>query len=254
VKGRRRRPAALVTGAARGIGREIALCLARRGVRVGVGFHASGTAASRLAARLPGRGHAAIGADISDPAAARAMWEEARDRLGRIDILVNNAAVYFDHPPLSSSPEAWLAAWQATLAANLVGPAVLSQLAARDMARSGGGRIVNLSSRGAFRGEPDAPAYGASKAALNSLGQSMARGLAPKGVLVFCVAPGWVDTDMAAESLTGPKGPEIRAQHPLGRVATAAEIAGTAAYCALDAPAVLTGCIIDANGASYLRT
>ena len=122
------------------------------------------------------------------------------------------------------------------------------------MAHAGGGRIVNISSRGAFRGEPNAPAYGASKAGLNSLSQSLAQKLAPQGVYIFCLAPGWVETDMAAEFINGPRAAEILSQHPLGRVATPEEIARTAVFCALDAPATMTGCIIDVNGASYLRT
>ncbi len=104
---------------------------------------------------------------------------------------------------------------------NLEGPANLCLLAAQAMAASGGGRIVNISSRGAFRGEPEAPAYGASKAGLNALSQSLAKALAPQGVLVYCVAPGWVETDMAAASLAGPRGGEIRGQHPLGRASPA---------------------------------
>ena len=113
---------------------------------------------------------------------------------------------------------------------------------------------MNISSRGAFRGEPDAPAYGASKAGLNALSQSLAKALAPYQVTVLCIAPGWVETDMAAEHLGGEKGKELLAQHPLGRVATAEEIARTAVFCALDAPETMTGAVIDVNGASYLRT
>jgi NAD(P)-dependent dehydrogenase (short-subunit alcohol dehydrogenase family) len=127
-------------------------------------------------------------------------------------------------------------------------------MAARPNAAWGRGRIVNISSRGAFRGEPDAPAYGASKAGLNSLSQSMAKALAPQGVYVYCLAPGFVETDMATRLLEGPTGPDILAQHPLGRVSKPDEVAAAAAFCALDAPAAMTGCIIDVNGASYLRT
>jgi len=137
---------------------------------------------------------------------------------------------------------------------NLLGPANLSLLAAQAMAASGGGRIVNISSRGAFRGEPEAPGYGASKAGLNSLSQSLARALAPSGVLVYCIAPGWVETEMAAEMLEGARGGEIRAQHPLGRLNQPEEVARTAVFCALDAPAAMTGAVLDVNGASYLRT
>ena len=181
-------------------------------------------------------------------------WDETLGSFGRVGILVNNAGVFTEHPPLSTSPDSWREAWRATLAANLIGPAHLSHLAARAMAAAGGGRIVNISSRGAFRGEPDAPAYGASKAGLNALSQSLAKALAPHRVAVFCIAPGWVETDMAAEHLRGEKGVELLAQHPLGRVATAEEVARTAVFCALDAPGTMTGTVLDVNGASYLRT
>lgn len=118
----------------------------------------------------------------------------------------------------------------------------------------GRGRIVNISSRGAFRGEPDAPAYAASKAGLNALSQSMAKALASEAVYLYCVAPGWVETEMATSHLEGPEGSAILAQHPLGRVNRTDEVANAAVYCALDAPPAMTGCVIDVNGASYLRT
>ena len=167
-----------------------------------------------------------------------------------------------EHAPLTTSYDSWQAAWQLTLAANLVGPANLSLLALQDMARRakpineafGRGRIVNISSRGAFRGEPDCPAYAASKAGLNALSQSLAKGLAPRAIYVYCVAPGWVETEMAASHLTGPEGPAILAQHPMGRVNRSEEIAQATVYCALEAPPAMTGGVIDVNGASYLRT
>ena len=122
------------------------------------------------------------------------------------------------------------------------------------MVEHGGGRIVNVTSRGAFRGEPDHAAYGASKAALNSLSQSMAKALAPYGVYVTAVAPGFVETDMASPYLDGPDGDAIRAQSPMGRAATAEEIAQVIVFLATPGSESTTGAIVDVNGASYLRT
>jgi 3-oxoacyl-[acyl-carrier protein] reductase len=254
MKKEKNRPAALVTGGSRGIGREIALQLASRGVRVGVHYLRNRDAAESVIRELPGGGHAAFQADMADGAAVARLWKEATGVLGAIGIVVNNAAEHGEHPPLSTGYAAWRRAWGRILSANLQGPANLSLLAAQAMARAGGGRIVNISSRGAFRGEPDSPAYGASKAGLNSLSQSLAKALAPSGVLVFCLAPGWVATEMAAAILEGPRGDEILGQHPLGRLTRADEVARAVAFCALDAPAAMTGAVIDVNGASYLRT
>jgi len=253
---------ALVTGASRGIGRVIATQLAARGMRIALHYRSNRQAAEMTLARLAGTGHAIFAADLDDPAATARLWNQVVERWGAVDVLVNNAGIYLEHAPLSTDYASWQSAWQLTLGTNLVGAANLSLLAARSMAgqpefgdlRFGRGRIVNMSSRGAFRGEPDAPAYGASKAALNSLGQSMAKALAPQRIFVYCVAPGFVETDMAAALLAGPAGPGIVAQYPMGRVSSPEEVAQVAAFCALDAPAAMTGSIIDVNGASYLRT
>ncbi len=245
---------ALVTGASRGIGAAIARQLAARGCRVALHFQKNRAAAEATRTTLGGDGHALFAADLANPADVARLWHEVTGAFGRIDVVVNNAGIYEEHAPLATTLAGWQDAWQRTIAVNLLGPAHLCHCAANAMVAAGGGRIVNISSRGAFRGEPLAPAYGASKAGLNSLSQSLAKALAPHGVFVFCIAPGWVDTDMAADHLAGPPGREILAQHPLGRVATAGEIASTAVFCALDAPPPMTGAILDVNGASYLRT
>ena len=228
--------------------------LAQRGVRVAVHYRNNRLAAGQTLAGLAGNGHFFFDADLSQPSESSLLWQRVVDRMGSVDILINNAALYIFHPPLTTAFAAWQAAWQETLAANLLGPADLSLLAAQSMAARGAGRIVNISSRGAFRGEPDAPAYAASKAGLNALSQSLAKALAPAGVYVYCIAPGWVETEMATSHLEGPEGPAILAQHPLGRVSRPDEVANAAVYCALDAPAAMTGSVIDVNGASYLRT
>jgi 3-oxoacyl-[acyl-carrier protein] reductase len=244
----------LVTGASRGIGRAIAEEFARGGDRVAVHHRASPELAADLVDSLPGSGHVAVQADLADPDAVRQMVDDAAAGLGGIDVLVNNAANYTAHPITEVSYEQWQAAWQHTIGVNLVGTANVTWCAVRHMIAAGGGRIVNVSSRGAFRGEPDQPAYGASKAGLNALGQSLARALAPHGITVTTVAPGFVDTDMAAAKLAGASGERIRAQSPLNRVARADEIAAAVLYLASPQAEWATGAILDLNGASYLRT
>ena len=248
------RPATLVTGASRGIGRAIAEQLARRGCRVAVHYQRNRRAAEEVLASLPGTGHAAFVADMASPAEVERLWKDVALAFGPVGILVNNAGIYEEHPLAELDYAAWEAAWRRTLDVNLLGPACLCHCAARAMARAGRGRIVNISSRGAFRGEPTAPAYGASKAGLNALTQSLALALAAQGVYGFVVAPGWVETDMASDHLAGTRGAAVLAQHPLGRVASAQEVAEVAVFCALDAPPAMTGSVIDVNGASYLRT
>jgi 3-oxoacyl-[acyl-carrier protein] reductase len=245
---------ALVTGASRGIGRAVAVALAARGARVGVHYHAKEAEARRTLELLEGAGHGMFPCDVSNPSDTLALFERVVAELGAIDVLVNNAGIYEEAPILSVGHDDWLRHFERHLAINLAGPANLMYLAARRMAESGGGRIVNVSSRGAFRGEPDAPAYGAAKAGLNAVGQSLARALGSKGIYVMTVAPGWVETDMAWDYLDGPAGDEIRGQSPLGRAATAEEIAETVAFLASGRADYATGCIVDVNGASYLRS
>lgn len=240
----------LVTGASGGIGAAISKALAARGATITLHYQAGRDAAEATRRSLNGDGHSIVQADLSDPQSIERLWQEVC-AAGRIDVVVNNAGIFPNHPPLDTEFAEWSAAWQKTLGTNLLGPAHLSYFAARAMAGQGGGRIVNISSRGAFRGEPTAPAYAASKAGLNALSQSLAKALAPKGVHVFVVAPGWVATQRVAKSVTNPA---VLAEQPLGRVATPDEVAAVVAFCALDAPASLTGAILDVNGASYLRS
>jgi 3-oxoacyl-[acyl-carrier protein] reductase len=245
--------AVLVTGASRGIGAAVAREFAAAGDRVAVHYGASREAAEEVAASLAGEGHVAGGADLADPDAVRAMVDRAAEALGGVDVLVNNAGIFVSHPIAETSYEDWQRAWSDTLAVNLVGAANVTWCAVRHMIAAGGGRIVNVSSRGAFRGEPDQPAYGASKAALIAFGQSLARSLGPHRIAVTTVAPGWTQTDMAADTLAGPRGEAIREETPLGRVATPQEVARAVLYLASPDAELASGAVLDFNGASYLR-
>jgi len=245
---------ALVTGSSRGIGREIARGLAERGARVAVHYRADREAAGETLASLEGGPHAVFGADVADAGSAWDLVDAVAREMGGIDVLVNNAGIFEAHPVPEVDYEGWQEAWSRTIATNLLGPANLSFLAARVMMEGGGGRVINVSSRGAFRGEPETPAYGASKAGLNAMSQSMAQALAPHGVFFYVVAPGFVETEMADAVLRGPEGERIRAQSPLGRVATAEEVARAVVFLASEAPDFMTGAIVDVNGASYLRS
>jgi NAD(P)-dependent dehydrogenase (short-subunit alcohol dehydrogenase family) len=251
------RRAILVTGSSRGLGRAIAHRFAAAGDRVAVHHRDSRPLAEQLAADLPGTGHVVVQADMADPGAVRAMVDAAAERLGGLDVLVNNAGVYAGvnrpHPVFGTSYDDWQLMWRHTFDVNLFGAANAAWAAAQHM-RHGGGRIVNVSSRGAFRGEPEQPAYGASKAALNAMGQSLAVALAPYGIAVVSVAPGFVATDMTNEHLKAERGEAIRAQSPFRRVAEPDEIAGAVHWLASPEAEWASGAIIDLNGASYLRT
>lgn len=259
----------LVTGASRGVGAATARAFAERGDRVLVHYRGAHDRAREVLGTLPGEGHALAQADLADPEETRRLAEEAVAVLGRVDVLVNNAALFLDpaaggsrrgdHRLTDTDYDSWVRAWRTTLATNLMGPANLTFCVARHMlevAPAEGmptGRVVNVGSRGAYRGEPDVPAYGASKAGLHAFGQSMAVALAPHGIAVTSVAPGFIATDMAAGLLEGPAGDGIRAQSPFGRVATPEEVAAAVVCLAEPGAEWASGAVLDFNGASHLR-
>ncbi|MEU6950440.1 SDR family oxidoreductase [Streptomyces sp. NPDC046316] len=245
----------LVSGASRGLGRAVAQAFAANGDRVAVHFGSRAEEARETLDSLSGTGHVLIGWDLTDPAGAAAVVDTAVEALGGIDVLVNNAAVNIRHPLAETSYEEWVAVWQRHVSVNLLATANLSHLAARRMIDQGkGGRIVNIGSRGAFRGEPDHPAYGATKAAVHALGQSLAVSLAPHGIGVASVAPGFFATERVASRLEGPEGAAIRAQSPFDRVAAPDEIAAAVLWLASPEAEWSSGTILDLNGASYLRS
>lgn len=233
----------LLTGSSRGIGAAIATALDTDGVM------------------LIGHGtRSGIPADFAEPGAPGALWREALDRLdGTIDVLINNAGV-FEANPIDASDADWLANWERTMRINLTASAELCRLAVRHwQARGaggdkGGGRIVNIASRAAYRG--DSPAhwhYAASKAGMVAMTKSIARGYAAQGILAFAICPGFTMTGMAEDYVSSRGGDKLLADIPLGRVAEPAEIAEMARWCALQAPPSMTGAVLDANGASYVR-
>ncbi len=244
----------LVTGASRGIGRACALAFAAEGARVAIHYHSRRDAAEETQRLLTGAGHQLFAADVAQPAQVEQLIADVVSRMGGLNVLVNNAGIFVDHSLPDLSYAEWQEAWESVLRTNLYGPANLIYCAAQHMIGRGGGRIVNISSRGAFRGEPEGPAYGASKAGLNSLSQSLAQKLASHGIFLAVVAPGYVETEMAAEHLDGPMGEGIRRQSPLNRVALPEEVARAALFLASPGTEFMTGCILDVNGASYLRT
>ncbi|MFF4184292.1 SDR family NAD(P)-dependent oxidoreductase [Streptomyces sp. NPDC001691] len=245
----------LVSGASRGLGRAVAQAFAANGDRVAVHFGSREQEARATLDSLKGDGHVLVGGDLTDPAGARRVADAAADALGGIDVLVNNAAVNLPHPLADTPYEEWAELWQRHVSVNLLATANLSHLAASRMIEQGtGGRIVNIGSRGAFRGEPDHPAYGATKAAVHALGQSLAVSLAPYGIGVASVAPGFFETERVAGRLSGTEGESIRAQSPFGRVAGAEEIAEAVRWLASPLAQWSSGAVLDLNGASYLRT
>ena len=243
-----------MTGASRGIGRAVAGAFAAQGDRVAVHWGTSRERAEQVRAGLPGGGHVLVQADLADAEAVGTMVDRAATELGGLDVLVNNAGIFTAHPPMTTTYQAWQAAWSRTLAVNLVAAAHATFRAIPHLVAAGGGAVVNVSSRGAFRGEPDNPAYGASKAGLNAFAQSMALVLAPHGISVTCVAPGFVETEMARQVLDGPGGDAVRAQSPFGRVARPEEVADAVLWLASPGARFSTGTIVDVNGASYLRS
>ncbi|MBL7138749.1 MAG: SDR family oxidoreductase [Bacteroidales bacterium] len=243
----------LVTGASRGIGEATARLFAESGAAVIIHYNTNRKAAETVRESLAGKDHTLVQADMAVPDDLKRMTSEVITTYGRIDILVNNAGIYEENDMLNMPFEAFMDYWETSIRVNLTGPAILSNLAAREMVKTGGGKIVNVTSRGAFRGEPTSWAYGASKAGLNAAGQSMASSLAKYGIYVYTLAPGFVETDMSEHCLTGTGRAEIESQSPMNRIAQPEEIAQAILFLAATGTEYMTGCILDMNGASYLR-
>lgn len=231
----------LVTGSSRGIGAAIVAALPGHLI---IG-HATTAADNRIAA------------DLDQPGAAEALWAEALHRLdGRIDVLVNNAGL-FEAAPVEDGHATWLASWERTQRINLTAAAELCRLAVlhfRERGGGAGGRIVNVASRAAHRGDsPQHWHYAAAKAGMVAMTKTIARGYAAENVLAFAVCPGFTMTGMVDDYLESRGGEKLLADIPLGRVADAEEVGRTVAWLATEAPASMTGAVLDINGASYVR-
>lgn len=244
----------LITGASRGIGRATALAFAQNGANVGINFKTNREEALRTLAELPGEGHHLFQQDISKKEETQALIDRFVEKYGQLDILVNNAGISIFHEIDQVDFEHWTHAWEKTFETNLFAAANLCYWAAQSMMKSGGGHIVNVSSRGAFRGEPTKPAYGASKAALNAMSQSLAKKLAPHNIYVGVVAPGFTETEMAAKTLTPEERENLLRESPFKRMAQPEEVAHAILFLASEGAAYSSGSIIDVNGASYLRS
>ncbi len=230
----------LITGASRGIG-AAAYDLLRSGGHSVVGHSSRGS-------------DELIAGELTDPAAPQMIWDQALERLGgRIHVLVNNAGIYEAIDAGSGDPD-WQAAWERTLRINVQAPADLCRLAVGHFRENGGGRIVNVASRAAWRGDsPQHWHYAASKGALVAITKTIARAYAADGIFAFAVSPGFTVSEMTEEYLSGRGGAQILADIPLGRVASTEEIGETIRWLATDAPPSATGTNIDVNGASYVR-
>ena len=242
----------LVTGGSRGIGAALVRAFAGAGARVAVHYGREAGRAEALAAEVGG-GAQAFGAELADAQACAHLWDAVVTRFGRIDVLVNNAGIAIS-APLDAELDRWVEDWDRTMAVNLTATAVLCRAAVAHFRENGGGRIVNIASRAAFRGDqPDYLAYAASKAGQVALTRSIARAFGGDGIKAFVVAPGFTRTEMAQDFIDQ-YGPEIALRdNALGRFTEPEDIAPTVLFLASGLADHATGTTVDINAASYVR-
>lgn len=240
----------VVTGGSGGIGRVIAKWLAAAGSLVALGYR-NNEAGARAALAACGKQAILVKADVSDPDECQRFVDRVIGEFGQIDILVNNAAIgptdSFDMPF-----EAWKTQWNATLGANLMSAVNMTYLCVPHMKKQGQGKIINIASRSAFRGETEYMAYAVSKAAMVNFTRCIARTLARDNILAYAVAPGFIDAGMGLEEIARHED-EIRSQIPSGRIGTSEDVANVVIFLASDLSNYLTGSTIDVNGGSYLH-
>jgi NAD(P)-dependent dehydrogenase (short-subunit alcohol dehydrogenase family) len=242
----------LITGAARGIGAETARLFGAAGANVAVNYRRSAKEAEAVAREIGNERAMAVQADVAEPSEVETMIDAVVERFGRIDVLVNNAAIFDSNPFDGGDYGVWQAGWERTFAVNVFGAANCAYLAMRSMRAHGGGKIINVASRAAFRGETEFADYGASKAALVNLTRSIARGCAKDNIVASCVAPGFIETEMARSELDA-HFEEIVSLIPLRRVGTVADVAGVILFLASPMADYLNGVTIDINGGSWFQ-
>jgi len=247
---------ALITGASNGIGAAIAVRYARHGMRVAVHYHSNERGARETQSCMatnPQGEHPLLRADVADPGQVRGLVQEATLLLGRLDVLVNNAGIFEDTPFTTTDYADWQAGWRRTLDINLMSAVNATYCALPAMRAQGGGKVINIASRSAFRAETNAPAYAVSKAGMVNLTRCLARAEAVNDILSYCIAPGWVETAMAREGMEQ-MAADVLSQIPLGRIASVEDVAGVALFLASDAANYLTGITIPVTGGSWMST
>ena len=242
----------LVTGASRGIGAAVARAMGRSGARVAIHYREQREQATALAGQI-GASAEVFQADLSNADECVALWNDVIARFGRVNTLVNNAGIAISSP-LETVTADWQAAWDLTMAVNLRAPAILSKLAIEHFRDRGGGRIINISSRAAFRGDqPSYLAYAASKGGLVALTRSIARGFGKASILAFNVAPGFTHTDMARDFLDQYGEDYATSDIALPRLTEPDDVAPFVVFLASGLGDHATGCTIDVNAGSYVH-
>lgn len=242
----------LITGASRGIGRAAAIRIAQEGALVGVNYSRSADEANEVVREIGSDRAFAIHANLGDPSDVKRMIDAVVDRWTRLDVLVNNAAIYDMNRFEDTDYEAWQRGWKQTFEVNVFGAANAAYLAMHAMRNTGGGKIINVSSRAAFRGETEFADYGASKAALVNLTRSIARACAKDNIVASCVAPGFILTEMAKGELERHYD-DIVNQIPLRRVGSVDDVASAIVFLASPMADYLNGVTIDINGGSWFQ-
>jgi 3-oxoacyl-[acyl-carrier protein] reductase len=241
----------LVTGATKGIGKEIVRYLFEEGATVIGHYGRDKQSAEQLQRQYPA-GLKLIMKDLTKPSEVEELWQEALDCTGSIDVLVNNAGIYVASPV--ADYDSWLQGWQENLQVNLQAPADLCRLAIKHYTSTGGGTIINISSRSGQRGDrPEHLAYGAAKGGLLALTKGIARGYGHQNILAYALAPGLVRTEMAEINIAKVGEAEFTASLPLREVTPPSDVAAMVAFLASGRCRHATGTTIDINGADYVR-